>query len=239
MLVEVLTNVAGANASDQSFICTQSFTAIEYLIFKQVVRNRFVKYINIKIVFFSFFICGLSCSSQKLISKDFPNNPISYTFKMKIENPGFFLEKYVRRFNTLKFFIHDIFYNGSSRKVNEWPDAVKNSLSGEANKNDIWMQLTVDSSDIYFNKKGKPFEYLMECVAHFTAIDSNTTRIEIIVLNAKIHLRNRLLPSPPHFVKNPVYKKVKPTTIEEYKILQSIGKWLEVIDLMPKLKLSP
>ena len=98
------------------------------------------------------------------------------------------------------------------------------------------MEITVDSSDIYFNKKGKPLKYLMECVAHFTAIDSNTTKVEIKVLNAKVHIRNKLLPSPPHFINNPVYKNVMPTTIEEYKILQSFGLFLGVLDKMPQLK---
>lgn len=61
--------------------------------------------------------------------------------------------------------------------------------------------------------------------------------MEIKVLNAKVHLRDQLLPSPPHFVNNPIYKEVEPTTIEEYKILQCVGKGLGVIAQMPPLKL--
>ncbi len=75
----------------------------------------------------------------------------------------------------------------------------------------------------------------MECIAHFTAIDSNTTKVEIEVLNAKIHVRNELLGTPPHFVNNPIYRAIKSTTIEEYKILQCFGKELEIIKEMPNL----
>ncbi len=198
-----------------------------------------MKFKIVNIVFFNFLICCLSCNSQKLILKDFPNNPTSYTFKIKNENVHLFLENDASKFNTPKFYIRDIFYHGSPKKNNWWPVAAKNALSGETCNNDIWMQITVDSSDIYFSKKGEPLEYLVECVLHFTVIDSNTTKVAAKVLNAKVHIRNQLLPSPPHFVRNPVYKEVKPTTIEEYKILQCIGKWLGVIDSMPPLKLSP
>ncbi len=77
----------------------------------------------------------------------------------------------------------------------------------------------------------------MECIAHFIAIDNNTIKAEIEVLNAKVHVLDRLLPSLPHFANNPVYQEVKPTTIEEYKILQCFGKGLGVINQMPALQL--
>jgi hypothetical protein len=61
------------------------------------------------------------------------------------------------------------------------------------------------------------------------------TRVEIQVFTSQVHVRDRLLPSPPHFVNNPIYRKVPPTTIEEYTILQCFGKALGVFDQMPPL----
>jgi hypothetical protein len=174
--------------------------------------------------------------SQKITSKSLPNNPTSYIFKIKVEEARFTLEKSYYEFGGLSLYIHDIYYRGKWKR-SSWPDVARNALSGDANKNDVWMQVSVDSSDVYFNKKGKPLGYEMECLVHFTAIDSTHTKMEIKVLNAKVHVRDRLLPSPPHFENNPVYKTVKPTTIEEYKILQCMGKELGVFDRMPPLRL--
>lgn len=190
-----------------------------------------------KVAIFLLFILvtSSSCGSQNVISKGLSNNPTSYIFKINIHDACVLLEKSCNRNSSFKFNIRDLYYHHTSKK-SSWPQAAKTALAGEAHKYDAWMKITVDSSDIYFNKKGQPLEYLMECNAHFTSIDSNTTRMEIKVLNAKIRLRDQLLPSPPHFVNNPVYKAVKPTTIEEYKILQCFGKGLGVINQMPALK---
>jgi hypothetical protein len=100
------------------------------------------------------------------------------------------------------------------------------------------MRVAVDSSDIYFKRKRKPFSYEMVCVAHFTTVDSATVKLEIQVLDSKIQVGTKLLPGLPHFVRDGVYKSVKPTTIEEYKIIQCLGRELHVINQMPALKIS-
>jgi hypothetical protein len=178
------------------------------------------------------------CNAQKIVVKPFPNNPTSYIFKVNIDDARFILAKSFYKYSSSKFHVIDnVFYYGCPKKLSWWPIVAKNALCNKDNQYDIWMQMSVDSSDIYFNKIGNPFAYEMECIVHFTAIDNNTTKMEIDVLNAKIHLRDRWLPSPPHFVNNPVYKTVKSTSIEEYKILQCMGGDLGVIDQMPALKL--
>ncbi|HTD99340.1 MAG TPA: hypothetical protein VK668_08625 [Mucilaginibacter sp.] len=192
-----------------------------------------------KVIFFAslFLVCSASCYSQKVISKPLPENPISYIFEVKIKDAPSFLEKGYYKYGGVNLFIHDIYYWGTW-KTGRWPEIATKVLAGELNKYDVYMQVSVDSSNTYFNKKGKPFEYEMECVAHFTTIDSNNTKMEIKVLSSKVHLRNALLPSPPHFVNNPIYKNVKPTTIEEYKIIQCLGKALGISEQMPALKLQ-
>jgi hypothetical protein len=195
---------------------------------------------NINLVLLFLFFCVTDCSSQKIISKGFHDNLTSYNFKIKVEDARFVLAKNLYKYSSLKFHVlDDIYYRSSFEKVRFWPTAARNALFIEANKNDVWMRVSVDSSDVYFNKENKPFEYEMECIVHFTAINETTTKMEIKVLTSKVHIRDQLLPSPPHFVNNPVYKNVKPTTIESYKIIQCMGKELGVIDQMPLLRLYP
>jgi len=184
-------------------------------------------------------ICYSNCSAQKVTSKPIPNNPTSYIFKIKIAEARIVLEKSLNKYGSVNLHVHDIYYQSTSKPLRLWPETAKKALAGDENRSDFYMQVSVDSSAIYVDRKGRPFGYEMECITHFTKIDSNTTKIEIRVLNAKVHLRDRLLPSPPHFVNNPVYKTVIPTTIEEYKILQCLGRALGVFNQMPVLKITP
>lgn len=181
----------------------------------------------------------ISCSSQKILLKNpLPNNPTSYIFKTKLNEvtkllQGGYIDSY---YSGHKLKIIEMYHNDYDKFKKIWPNRVKTILSTEENKYDIWMKIGIDSSEIYINKD-KPLEYLMECLAHLSIIDSNTIKVEIIVLNAKVHLRDELLPRPPHFINNPIYKNVAPTTIEEYKILQCIGKGLGILNQMPPLKI--
>jgi hypothetical protein len=192
-----------------------------------------LKYLRL-IIALSLFTC---CSSPRIVSRALPDNLTSYVFKVKIENANILFKKfYFTYHNNFGFYLDDIFFNGDS--LNRiWSDIARATLKNEANKYDVCFELIEDSSLIYSNKKGKPFEYLMAGIAHFTFIDENTTKLEIQVLNAKVHIRDALLPSPPHFGHTPIYKQVKPTTIEEYKILQCFGMGLKVFNEMPVLKL--
>ena len=193
---------------------------------------------NINLLLLFFFCCVTDCRSQKIISKGFHHNLTSFIFKIKVKDARFVLAKNLYKYSSLKFHVlDDVYYRSCFEKVRLWPAAAQDALFTEANKNDVWMRVSVDSSDVYFNKKNKPLEYEMECLVHFTAINETTTKMEIKVLNSKVYIRDQLLPSPPHFANNPVYKNVKPTTIESYKILQCMGKELSVIDQMPLLRL--
>lgn len=130
---------------------------------------KFIKINKVNIFLLFFLACCVSCSSQKIISKSLPNNPTSYIFKIKIEDVRVVLEKNCNRNSSSKFNVRDIYYHGTWKK-SSWPEAAKTALAGDDKKYDVWMRVTMDSSDIYFNKKGKPLKYLMECTAHFTAI---------------------------------------------------------------------
>jgi hypothetical protein len=202
--------------------------------------NKLTRYMKNKIFnlfLLWFLVCATGCRPKRILSKILPNNPTGYIFKIKAVDARFVLAKNLHKYSSLKFHVLEDIYRSSFEKVRLWPTAAKKALFVEANKDNVWMRVSVDSSDVYFNNKNKPLEYEMECLVHFTAINETTTKMEIKVLTSKVHLRDRLLPSPPHFVNNPVYKNVTPTTIEEYKILQCMGKELGVIDQMPPLRL--
>ena len=193
---------------------------------------------TIIIILLSLLIFNEECTAQRIISKEFPDNPTSYMFKIKIDDARFALERGIFKYSDLKFEIKDIYDNGTWKRT-YWPEEVKDALSKEVNKYDVWMSIAVDSSDIYFKNKKRSFGYEMVCIAHFTPIDSNTIKIEIKVLDSKVNIGTKLLPSLPHFVRGPVYKSVKPTTIEEYKIIQCLGRELGVVKQMPILKIAP
>ncbi len=191
---------------------------------------------NILLILLIYFF-ALSCNLPRIVSKELPRNPTSYIFKMKMDSVGSFFQKsYFKYHNGLKFDLEDIYYY-PNWKGSSAPESATKALSMDAQRNDVWMILKVDSSLTYFSKKRKTLEYLMECRAHFSMVNDSMTKIEIQVLNAAVHIRDRLLPGPPHFVNNPVYKKVLPTTIEEYKILQCFGKGLGEFNEMPPINL--
>lgn len=195
--------------------------------------------INYVIILLFTLFFGVSCRSQKIYLKNpLPNNPTSYTFKISTNDVLNVLQKchYDSYYSGQKLKIVELYHNYNNRFKSLWPDEVKTILSNNENKYDFWIKILVDSSDIYFIKQ-KPLEYTLECIGHINKVDSNSIKLEIKVLNAKVLIRNELLPRPPHFVHNPIYKKVEPTTIEEYKILQCIGKSLGIISQMPALKL--
>jgi hypothetical protein len=190
-----------------------------------------------KYLIFAIMVSSITgCRSSKIVSRALPDNPTSYIFKVKIDQSNKLLKKWMHFYSTMKFGVNELYYVGDGY-YDIWASRAKGSLRSENNIHDVWMTIEVDSSDIYFDKKGRPLEYTMECLAHFTPIDDSTAKLVILPLDAKVHIRDALLPSPPHFGNTSIYKKVKPTTIEEYRILQCFGKGLGVMNEMPELKL--
>jgi hypothetical protein len=99
-----------------------------------------------------------------------------------------------------------------------------------------YMVVSVDSSTIYQRSDGKPLPYSAECRLHFIPIEKHKAEVSVEVLSAWVTLGKKRLPSIPHFVQNDKVQYVKPTTIEEYKLLLCFGKGLGIADQMPALK---
>jgi hypothetical protein len=184
----------------------------------------------------AFLLILISCASRKVFTSPFQQNPTSYLFNVKADSARFlFVRNYWKYHGSLKFDLREMDYYGDDKQC-LWQEDAQKALLGEENKNDIWMRLYTDSSTVYRNKYGKPLPYWMKCKARFEQVDDQQTRMEIIVSSAYVEAGESLLPSPPHFVNNPVFKEVKPTTVEEYKILLCFGKALGVAEQMPPLK---
>ncbi|RYE56468.1 MAG: hypothetical protein EOP48_07950 [Sphingobacteriales bacterium] len=188
--------------------------------------------------FFILILVLVSCSSRKVLSNSNSQNPTAYIFNINVDSARFvFANSYWKYHNELRFDLREINYHGDG-KERLWTDRAQTALQGEAYKHDVWMQLSVDSSSVYKDEEGKPLSYLMECKAHFEPVGSHQTRMEIQVLSAKVAVGKKLLPSTPHFGNSDILKEVKPTTVEEYKLLLCLGKELGVAAQMPPLKID-
>lgn len=157
-------------------------------------------------------------------------------FNVKADTARFlFVKNYWKYHGSLQFDLEDMAYHGDNYQ-RLWQADAQNALVGDENKNDIWMWLHTDSSTVYSNKNGKPLPYWMKCKAHFEQVNDHQTKMEIVVYSASVEVGQHLLPSAPHFVNNPIFRDVKPTTVEEYKILLCFGKALDVAEQMPPLR---
>src|ERR1700761_2351484 len=81
------------------------------------------------------------CFAQVVIAKPIPSNPISYTFKTKVENVPIALETNSKKYNTPKFEVSNIYYRNTLKPIRWWPEIAKNALAGENNKHDIYMKV--------------------------------------------------------------------------------------------------
>ena len=90
------------------------------------------------------------------------------------------------------------------------------------------------SSKVYFQKNGFPYTYSPRRFQfHIELLEENLAKVWIEVVEPKVPIRPPLIPLP-HVGWE--YKEVPPTTVEEYEILQFIGKELGVTD-MPEIKI--
>lgn len=182
-----------------------------------------------------FILLIVGCTSRKVLTSSFPRNPTSYLFNVKADSARFlFAKNYWKYHGALKFDLREMDYHGDD-KQRLWQEDAQKVLVGEENKNDMWMWLYADSSTVYRTKNGKSLPYWMKCKAHFEQVNDYQTKMEIVVYSASVEVGEQLLPSPPHFVNNPIFREVKPTTVEEYKILLCFGKGLGVAEQMPPL----
>jgi hypothetical protein len=184
--------------------------------------------IKVGILLMFFFLA--SCYSTSQIAKKIPTNPTSYIYSSNISQVN---KAVVKSYYKLQ-------YRGG--KIDKAIDTIiisskaKEIFRNNNNKNDFYFSGGFfPESKVYFNCNDFPLPYYSDFHIHIIEIDSNQIKIDIYTYNSKIVVGTKLLPSPPHFVRQEKTKDVSPTTIEEYNILLSIGEELGIKEEMPKL----
>ena len=193
---------------------------------------------NLYVSFSMLFVLVMQgCSSGRIVQKEISASyPVAYTFKCKPENFGnLFKSYYFKYHNDLNFYLTNITFNEEGVNRISAEQAKLKGLFDEKNKYDVWMMFFVDSSETFFSKTGKPMRYFMECKAHVIPINHDSIKVEIQVIEAKVQTGTSIIPSPPHFQNNPIFKEVSPPTFDQYKILFCFGKGICVADKMPGL----
>ena len=193
------------------------------------------KVIMRSVYLFAVALLFVSCALRSISS--YPaQNSIEYIFNVNVDSARFvFVKSYWKYHNELKFDLQELNYHGDGNE-RLWTESAKAVMFGEANKHDMWMVISVDSSVMYRDKKGNALPYLMECKAHFEHVGYNQTKMGIQVLSAKVIVGKKWLPSIPHFVNSNILKEVKSSTAEEYKLLLCLGKGLGASAQMLPLK---
>lgn len=197
------------------------------------------------IVVFTFLIIILFNSCIGFRSKSIEEkNPTSYIFHMPLT---VLKERIVKDFTTdrskdindlrgiqeisrKQWIIKDIYNFNNIEKY-------KRIFEKPENKIDLYLSPTGNPAVSYskvYKKFWKSLEYNAEFQLHFTPINENETKIEVITHNPEVLYFGFDIFNTGHSYVN--YKKVKPTTIEEYEILLRIGNLVGEKD-MPPLKL--
>jgi len=183
-----------------------------------------MKILNFVIIFFAGFCFFACCTEEKpLLVKINPieMNPTSYLFAKSeedvinaiIEAVGSHKSSKFNKYN--KYFLHE------------------NATTG------VFELLRDDGniSKVYFRKNGEPYLFTPDKIQIFVnSLNENETEVNINVVKPKVRTQLTMFPTPRTFHRAWKFKPVLSTTVEEYEILQLIGKELGVTD-MPEIKI--
>jgi len=172
------------------------------------------------------------CTGCHSINKDSialsVQNPTSFTFRTNIDSIKSII---YNNFGNEQYFGYTLFDKHDFLSKDE------NIFKLDSNYNDFVLEEFINYhkyfSKIYFRKSGKAYSYCASYHIHLKKVDDFTTTITILTFKSEILKGLSKLPVLPHFSRKWVYIDVKPTTVEEYEILQIIGKALGIKDMPP------
>jgi len=181
-------------------------------------------------LFFSILLIATSCSCYH--EKLFPSskNPKEFIYQKNIYELKNIIKNEFE--SDLNPDIEDIFYRKMRAYTINYQFGLDSIFEKTENKNDIVLSYDFSNrpilgySDVYFKGK-RPLLYDANGFhLHLSAIDNLSTKVEVTVIMPRVVIGNQIFYIPSH--RGWRYKKVTPTTIEEYKILYRIGKVLGI-----------
>jgi hypothetical protein len=179
-----------------------------------------------------FFICTIVCSSVACQSRIYKlqlrnNNPVEFVYKIQKDS------LYNLLTNKHSFLGMDVFTIQNKRII---PPEISSLYILPENSKDVYFQSfgIHNKSKIYCNKQNEFCDYWDSYYLHLDAITVHSTKVTVTTIKSEIIIGQKLLPSPPHFVRDNKTITVEPSTIEEYLILLEIGK-MTGENNMPKL----
>jgi hypothetical protein len=153
-------------------------------------------------------------------------NPTSYDFAVPLQELRTNLLLKIDDFSYLMPF-HESFSGSGYSFVEETSEDAsfgEHIFENPANVHDVFLHsygAPINSpSPVYFSR-GEPLEYFVDFQIHFEALDKNNTRVSIITHRPRVS--NGTKCCSPHG-QVAIFQDVEPTTIEEYRLLQLIGR---------------
>jgi hypothetical protein len=185
--------------------------------------------------FIGFYISSLliACTS-KLVTHQLPlKNPTSYVyhFSKQILSETIKSEFSLRCFKGMK--LYD-FYSNEGAQVSDSRFGKDTLAQGDFILENFHM--SIDTSMVYTNQNNTGYPYLAKFYLQLVSIDSNSTLIKVLTIDPEI-IYGTSLSYVHSFSGANKYKKVLPTTTEEYQILLKIGLALGIENEMPKLQI--
>lgn len=170
-----------------------------------------------------FLLLAFSCTLPERLQLA-RENPTSYIF---VASRDAVKQTIISKFDHGELNLSLFYWNSRFSKIR--PEYFKDSV----NKEDFYLDSTIPNKSHQYRKRGKGLDYVVAFQLKFISIDSTRTEVKVITLNPHVAVGKKLLPALPHLVRGDAYRKVKPSTIEEYEILLRIGRALQQEKMPP------
>jgi hypothetical protein len=176
--------------------------------------------------------CSLS-SSHTIFIKALPTqNPRSWVFEASVEKVSAAVSEHK----------HHLLYDWSAETSRDVIfDLSAKVLAEPGNKNDAYLYCPSGEytklSEVYFGGDRKACQYGADFHVHLTRLTATKTKVEVCALRPFVYLGEEETTASPFYMhRRGIFVKAKPTSIEEYMILQNIGRALAATN-MPALVL--
>jgi len=192
-----------------------------------------MKIIYVSLLFISWF-CFISCCTNRPLQVEIDpteKNPVEYVFPF---SKGVIEDAIVKSFTGGKRYgNNETIYIGKETYPSDsllWDTKNHNYQTD----NTLFLFSVRWPSKVYFRKDGYPYTYVPYRIQfHIDPIGEDLTKVWIEVVKPQVVIRHSLVPLPHAGL---VLKEVPATTVEEYEILQILGRTLGVKD-MPEIKI--